>query len=203
LQKDHGRLVFAVLGHLWSLMCRPLMLLSFGGGGEQSLASLVHPSWVRTIHSYGKRGDIVLPWATPIAHYTQSQTRFAATFLSQHLNTLSEDCMAEFRAVFEALWLRVVVLCQECYSESVLDESDMRMDAGAAGEGIFIVGEAYYQFCHCYLGGIFRALFYHDEVRKRPVAALLAHGEVEGTRAWITQIVTGMATEAFEEMYDA
>jgi hypothetical protein len=201
LEHPLGAQVFSELMHLWSLVCRPVYALE---NAEDSLSvsrHLLHPSWVITIHSYGKAADF--PWDVPVQCCTQSETIFLAMFLSQHAMILKESCVSEFRQMFDALFYRTAVLSQECHPAATLDAPDMRECVDKAAD-CWVVNMKYREFCHCYLGSIMRMLFYHDELRKKPFL-----GErwpqhtnlVAGTRIWLKHIVNKLASEAFEDSY--
>lgn len=200
-----GAQVMCELTHLWGLICRPAHLNDMHDA-ELSIARLRHPSWMLTIHSYGKPDEdsLPFPWEVPIENYTQAQSVFAAMFLSQHFGIMQESCASEFHAAFDALWYRVAVLSQECHGADVLDDRTLRqcvLDTGGVKDtGVFITNAAYRQFCHCYLGSLMRALFYHDELYKRRLPTIILHTNCQ---PWIARIVQGMASEAFEDMYVA
>jgi len=198
--------VFAELCHLWFLICRPALLHSDDGYGS-ALSDTHHLSWVQSIHSYA--AATTLPWSVPIARYTQSQTRFAAAFLTQHMRTLQEDCVGEFRALFEALWCRMAVLSQEWHDCDTLDEENMREVVAKASPlpqppadaiALLRVNMRYRHYTHCYMGSIMRTLFYHDAVRKRPPSPLMLTA-APAVATWLARIVDAMASEAFEDLY--
>jgi hypothetical protein len=188
-----GAQIVTELTHIWGLLNRPLRMQQIYDT-DLSIAQLLHPSWIATIHSYGKPSPF--PWEVPIDQYTQSQTVFVAMFLSQHFNLLSEGCVGEFKAAFDALWCRMATLSQEWHDGTLLDEVGMRT---LAKDQIFIVNVSYREFCHCYMGTMMRALFYHDQFRERRMSFRSVY--VQGTRTWLEHIVKLMASEAFEDMY--
>ncbi len=155
-------------------------------------------------------------WSKPIMEYTQSETRMMALFLTQQLDEVPTAAPpAEYRAVYETLWLRMGELMLEDLPSSVLDEGEiiggdghtiisaaMRVDAPP----LYRFNHAYAAFCSFYMGEIMRRFFYYDTVRSNPAYRMdLDLVPVRAIRdacwTWITRIINGFAEEAFEDLY--
>lgn len=221
-----GTYVFTEVSRLHYLLARPRALVWEFPEERLSLASLTDPLWVEIGRSFDisdqyeekeDRDDEVEEglvkmralWQSPIAEYRQSEVVLVTLFLTQQLNDVRAACVAEYRGVFEAVWLRATELASETWPDTVLDEPSMRVcvqeqKGGGDAVGLWICSRDYDAFCAFYLGEVMRRLFYWSLLSKRPMADRPPPAMVARVRTWVQEtVVGGFAEEAFSDLYAA
>jgi hypothetical protein len=234
-----GSSVFTELARIHYLLRRPLAINTEDDDGDiVSLHNTRHPSWVAISRSFQVQYDddkedrddeaesalaqVRALWERPVARYTQSDVMLVAIFLTQQLSDLRADCVAEFRAVYEAVLLRASELMQEAHPADVLNASliathgppvkveflrtlAVAVQPPEVARPLYVASRDFACFCAFYLGEIMRRFYYYDLFVRKPPAVDLAADAIAmlatRVRAWVERIVDGLAEEAFLDMH--
>lgn len=175
-----------------------------------SLNDCKHPLWIRVRDSYDclslykdkndppseevveQLAKIKQLWETPIYKYKQDQLVLLMMFLTQQINDVTTDGLAEFVRVAGIVWLRVgeMFACENEPGE---------LNVPGFGAGGYVTRD-FYAFCSFYLGEVIRRIHMYDMLKPniRKTSVDLA----AKTKQWIARHVVGVITEQpFAEMY--
>jgi len=207
-----------------------------------SLAKTAHPLWVQVLNSFecpplnvkergeeeeddGSVGDrdriIQLQgrmkqlWHRPILEATQREVRLIVLFLTQQLYQLptrNPTLVAEYRRVFNLVWLRIASLTNQAWPGTVLDDElisedgknevleTMRQPVG--NTGLYAFNRDFAMFCFYYMSEIHRCFYHYDMLRARPpLRGFDAQALGAKVHGWITRVVTDYADDSFEDLY--
>lgn len=196
-----------------------------------SLATTTHPLWVQALNSFecppmpakeddddvGDRERVTqlqermrVLWRRPVMEATQREVRLLVMFLTQQLRSLptrDATLMAEYRRVFQLLWLRVAMLTNQTWPAAVLDDEEARQPVGVLeprAEPVFAFNRNFAMFCFFYMSEVQRSLYHYDLLRQRPPLRDMDAAAL-GTRVfdWLSRIVMAYADDAFEDLYSA
>ncbi len=103
-------------------------------------------------------------WSRPILKYTQTEVIALVMFLSQQLNDIPNDCVVEYRFVFEMLVARIGILLLRKWPASILDynEKDDPTMRYEVEDGAYMVDRHFLVFISFYMGAIMQRLVYQD-----------------------------------------
>lgn len=212
-----GMQIFTELTRLFYLKERPLLLYP---DEEVCLSNMKDVSWVKIIRSFDitdqyeekedKDDDVETRlaqlkemWEKPILQYNQSEILTIILFLVQQLNEVKEECLEEYKLVFETVWIRVSHFLMYTYTEDVLNDSEMNCIA-VPEKKHYTVHRNFYMFITIYMVPILRRFFYRDMfLNLVPTGGTLpgAPAGAPAVKKWVESIINGFAEEAFNDMY--
>lgn len=222
-----GLHIFTELTRLNYLLERPRLMVDLYEEEMASLEHTRHPSWVSIVNTFDITGQyeekedkdehvesrhemLKTLWKRPILMYTQTQAEMVVLFLTQQLNDVKSDSMAEFKSMFEWLWIRVGQLMMEAWPGTVMDDPEMRICVQPEQQ-LYTFNRDFGVFVACYMGEVLRRFFYYELLSKRlismdtvsPEGGVPSFGKAQivSCKEWIAYLISFFADEAFTDLY--
>ena len=225
-----GMQVFTELTRLFYLKERPMLLMEIDFPEEMlRLSMMKDTSWVKIVQTfdisdqYEAKEDkddevesrlvvIKAMWEKPILEYTQSEVVIIILFLVQQLNEVKEECIDEYRSIFNMVWIRVAQFMIHLHPKEVLNEPTMytKTEMKENDVELYTIHRNFYMFATIYMSPILRRFFYHKmfyNIRfnssSNQTFLTAPYGEFtpELIKKWVEKMIHGFAEEAFVDLY--
>ncbi len=221
-----GMQVFTELTRLFYLKERPILLSEFDFPEEMlRLSMMKDTSWVKIVQTFdisdqyeakedkddeveSRLVEIKAMWDKPILEYTQAEVVIIILFLVQQLNEVKEECIDEFRSVFNMVWIRVAQFMIHLHPKEVLNEPNMysKTEMKEKETELYTIHRNFYMFVAIYMTPILRRFFYHKlfyNIRYKNENTPAPYGEFtpELIKNWVEKMIHGFAEEAFVDLY--
>ena len=224
-----GFQVFAELTRLFYLINRKKLIAEVYESEIVSLCNTRHDSWIAIYKSFDitahyeekeekdaeveeRLDQMKLLWEKPVLQYTQAEYVLVVLFMSQQLNNLKQECMGEFKRIYNDLWIRASMLIHQVHSikSGVLDEEEMCTVIGDGSTDQVVANRDFYAFNCFYMAEIMKRLHYYDMNVKNNAMNEVVNWNMPKTlseyavnvKEWIERMVMeDTPEEAFQDLY--
>jgi len=226
-----GFQIFAELCRLFYLMNRRKLIEEIYESEIISLCNTRHDSWIAIYQSFdisdqyeekeAKDNEVEerlvqmkTLWEKPVLQYTQAEYVLVVLFMTQQLNNLKQECILEFKRIFNDLWIRASMLIHQVYTEEskILDEEEMCTIIGTntPGKNNLVANRDFYAFNCFYMGEIMRRLHYYDMHVQNNAMHEVVHWKLPKplkeyaakVKEWVERMVLeDTPEEAFQDLY--
>lgn len=144
-----------------------------------------------------------ITWDKPVFRFTQTEIITGILMLTEHLNLIPYEGLADLKEAVKILYLRnAIFFCEEMRPEMLDSTEEFITKSPTGNPGMLTPNREYQTFCTIYFHAVFRRIFYGELIA--PLNHKLYMNEaIERCKKWIAEeVCPSLGIDGFEALYD-